>query len=156
MQSANVGVYTRSVKVQTTLLNVKCKLITTYNIHFLPHIYSGAFSEVRVATNKLNNEKVAIKKIDKTQFKGREMMLYLEVEIFKRVKHENIIRLHEVYEDLNEICLVMDLLTGGELFDEIIRKGKFKESESSRIVYKILKAIDYLHDMGIVHRDLKV
>lgn len=128
-----------------------------FSAHIFPCFYnSGAFSEVRSAINKKTLEKVAIKKIDKSRFKGKERMLHLEVRIFKRVQHENIIRLHEVFEDKNEICLVMDLVTGGELFDEIIRRGKYSEKESSRIVRKILEAIDYLHGLGIVHRDLKV
>ncbi|KAJ3390706.1 hypothetical protein HDU84_007108 [Entophlyctis sp. JEL0112] len=49
-----------------------------------------------------------------------------------------------------------DRVTGGELFDDIVGRGKYSETETGKIVYRILLAINYLHSHGIVHRDLKV
>jgi calcium/calmodulin-dependent protein kinase I len=61
-----------------------------------------------------------------------------------------------MYEIDNKIYLVMELVTGGELFDEIVGRGIFHERDAAKIIQKILHAIEYLHLMGIVHRDLKV
>ncbi|KAJ1554165.1 hypothetical protein HK405_005845 [Cladochytrium tenue] len=82
-------------------------------------------------------------------------MIETEVKILMRVQHENIVQLYEMYEIDNYIYLVMELVTGGELFDDIVARKKYPEAESAKIVHKILLAIDYLHSLGIVHRDLK-
>lgn len=50
----------------------------------------------------------------------------------------------------------MELVTGGELFDSIVARGHYTEADAALLIYKILKAVDYLHDLGIAHRDLKV
>ena len=83
-------------------------------------------------------------------------MIETEVNILKRVRHANVIQLYEMYEIDNKIYLVMELVTGGELFDEIVGRGTFHERDAAKVVQKILHAIEYLHLMGIVHRDLKV
>ncbi|KAJ3047229.1 hypothetical protein HDU99_009550, partial [Rhizoclosmatium hyalinum] len=82
-------------------------------------------------------------------------MIETEVSILMRVKHENIVQLYEMYEIENKIYLVMELVTGGELFDEIVGRGKYSEVDAAKIVYRILLAINYLHGLGIAHRDLK-
>jgi calcium/calmodulin-dependent protein kinase I len=116
---------------------------------------TGAFSEVRLATNISTGEKVAVKIIDKDKCKGKEGMIETEVRILQRMNHPNIVKLYEKFDFGNKIYLIMELVTGGELFDEIVGRGSFPESEAAVVVAKILDAIRYLHNMGIVHRDLK-
>ncbi|KAJ3096585.1 calcium calmodulin-dependent protein kinase type 1G [Phlyctochytrium planicorne] len=116
---------------------------------------TGAFSEVKTATERATGNKYAIKIVDKSKCKGKESMIETEVNILMRVRHENIIQLYEMFEIDNKIYLVMELVTGGELFDEIVKIGKYSEPEAAKIVCKILQAIDYLHAQGIAHRDLK-
>ncbi|ORY52947.1 Pkinase-domain-containing protein [Rhizoclosmatium globosum] len=116
---------------------------------------TGAFSDVKVATERATGNKFAIKIVDKTKCKGKESMIETEVSILMRVKHENIVQLYEMYEIENKIYLVMELVTGGELFDEIVGRGKYSEVDAAKIVYRILLAINYLHGLGIAHRDLK-
>ncbi|KAJ3324347.1 calcium calmodulin-dependent protein kinase type 1G [Blyttiomyces sp. JEL0837] len=116
---------------------------------------TGAFSEVKVATERATNNKYAIKIVDKAKCKGKESMIETEVNILMRVKHENIIQLYEMYEIDSKIYLVMELVTGGELFDDIVGRGKYTEADAAKIVHKILLAIEYLHSLGIAHRDLK-
>jgi len=77
------------------------------------------------------------------------------VDILKRVKHENIVCLKDMHETSDKLYLVMELVTGGELFDKIVEKGSYSEKEASNIVGKILSAVEYLHSNGIAHRDLK-
>jgi len=117
----------------------------------------GAFSIVKKAINKKTGEEVAIKIIDKKTATTAQdtKRLETEVTILKKVSHPNIICLKDLYEDSNELCLVMELVTGGELFDKIVEKGQYTENEASIIVKKMLSAVEYLHNQGIAHRDLK-
>jgi len=71
------------------------------------------------------------------------------------VHHPNIGGLKDVFETKEKVYLVMELVTGGELFDKIVEKGSFTEKEAVGIVRKILGAVRYLHNNGIAHRDLK-
>ncbi|KAJ3222060.1 calcium calmodulin-dependent protein kinase type 1G, partial [Clydaea vesicula] len=116
---------------------------------------TGAFSEVKTCTDRKTGEKYAMKIIDKAKCKGKESMIDTEVNILRTAKHENIIQLYEIFEIDAKIYLLMELVTGGELFDEIVRIGKYTEFDAAKIVHKILLAIDYLHQLGIAHRDLK-
>ncbi|UYV80973.1 CAMK1 [Cordylochernes scorpioides] len=61
----------------------------------------------------------------------------------------------EVFEDKNKVYLVMELVTGGELFDRIVEKGSYTEKDASHLIKQILEAVDYMHTQGVVHRDLK-
>jgi len=69
--------------------------------------------------------------------------------------HQNIVKLYEVYEDDENFYLIMDLLKGGELFDEIVRRSKFNEKDAAEIMVQLFSAINYLHKKGFVHRDIK-
>ncbi|KAI8829827.1 kinase-like domain-containing protein [Chytriomyces cf. hyalinus JEL632] len=116
---------------------------------------TGAFSEVKLATERVTGNRYAIKIIDKAKCKGKEGMIETEVNILIRVQHEHIVQLYEMFAIENKIYLVMEMVTGGELFDDIVSKGKYNEIDASRIIHKILGAVDYLHSIGIAHRDLK-
>jgi len=117
----------------------------------------GAFSIVKLGINKKNGDKVAVKIIDKSQCTAEsdEKRLKTEVEILKKVKHPNIVGLRDLYETPHHLYLVMELVTGGELFDKIVEKGQYSEKEAAATVKKILSAVDYLHSINIAHRDLK-
>jgi len=116
----------------------------------------GAFSVVKVGINKKTKEKVAIKIIDRNDVgKDYEKNLRMEMDILRRVDHPNIIALHEMVEAGNKLYFVMELVTGGELFDRIVEKGSYSEEDAKILVRKIVSAIDYLHKQNIAHRDLK-
>jgi len=84
-------------------------------------------------------------------------MIQTEIEIMRMIEHPNIISLHEVFEDktTKKIYLVMELVTGGELFDRIVEKGSYSEKDASELIAKVISAVRYLHKKGIIHRDLK-
>jgi len=116
----------------------------------------GAFSIVYLGVNKQTAQQFAIKVINKKDLgKDYEKNLKMEVDILKKVNHSNIIALKELFDTTDKLYLVMELVTGGELFDKIVEKGSYTEAEASQLVRKIVSAVDYLHNIGIVHRDLK-
>ncbi len=78
-----------------------------------------------------------------------------EIETLRVVRHENIIKLHDVYETTRHINLVFQYVGGGDLMTRVREKGSFTEQEALSIFYQIMKGIAYLHSLGIIHRDLK-
>ncbi len=73
----------------------------------------------------------------------------------KKVNHPNVIALRSVFEDKKHVYLVMELVTGGELFDKIVERGNYSEADAAELTRAIVEAIAYLHVQGIAHRDLK-
>jgi len=116
---------------------------------------TGAFSQVRLAECREDGQMYAIKIIDKKALKGKEDSLENEIRVLKRLKHPNIVALLEVFEDKTKVYLVMELVTGGELFDRIVEKGSYSEKDAADLIKQVLSAVAYMHDQGVVHRDLK-
>eukprot|EP01102_Stenamoeba_stenopodia_P004597 TRINITY_DN148_c0_g1_i1.p1 TRINITY_DN148_c0_g1~~TRINITY_DN148_c0_g1_i1.p1 ORF type:complete len:607 (+),score=150.23 TRINITY_DN148_c0_g1_i1:330-2150(+) len=123
---------------------------------------SGAYSIVYEAKNKKTGDVVAVKCIDLAILEaeatpGVDPLLPLkrEIKIMKKVAHENVIRLFEVFVDEEKFYMVMELMPGEELFQRIERKGNYSEKQASRIFRQIVSAVRYLHEMGVAHRDLK-
>ena len=75
--------------------------------------------------------------------------------LLRRVDHQNIIHIHEVYESENNIHLILEYLNGGELFERIKKNGSYNEKDASVIMRSILQALVAMHEKFIVHRDLK-
>ncbi|XP_002739535.1 calcium/calmodulin-dependent protein kinase type 1D-like [Saccoglossus kowalevskii] len=117
---------------------------------------TGAFSEVVLAEDKTNGKLWACKCIDKKSLgrKGEET-LENEVAVLRKCNHPNIVKLHDIYENKATVYLIMDLVSGGELFDRIVEKGSYTERDAADLIRQVLEAVKYLHDCGIVHRDLK-
>jgi len=114
----------------------------------------GGFGAVRRAKDLRAGGYRAVKSIAKSAVKDQEQ-LREEVEIMRLLDHPNIVRLVESFEDLRRLYLVLELCTGGELFDKICEAGSLSEASVSRCVQQMLLAINYLHQNRISHRDLK-
>lgn len=116
----------------------------------------GSFAVVRKAMRKSTGEEVAVKIIDKNNLESDDQMaLESEVEILSQIDHPNIVKLFEVFDDKTKFYMVMELMTGGELFDRIVEKEHYSEKEASDTLRPVVDAIRYCHSMGIAHRDLK-
>ncbi|XP_009881310.1 PREDICTED: calcium/calmodulin-dependent protein kinase type 1D [Charadrius vociferus] len=115
----------------------------------------GAFSEVVLAEERASGKLFAVKCIPKKALKGKESSIENEIAVLRKIKHENIVALEDIYESPNHLYLVMQLVSGGELFDRIVEKGFYTEKDASTLIRQVLDAVYYLHRMGIVHRDLK-
>lgn len=117
---------------------------------------TGAFSVVRVAESKERPGQLnAVKIIDKKALKGKEDSLENEIKVLRRLKHHNIVQLLETFEDKTKVYLIMELVTGGELFDRIVEKGSYTEKDAAGLIRQVLEAVHYMHEQGVVHRDLK-
>uniref|UniRef100_A0A8D2L6J8 Serine/threonine kinase 33 n=1 Tax=Varanus komodoensis TaxID=61221 RepID=A0A8D2L6J8_VARKO len=145
----------------------RCCLAVWQNIlhHlFLQQIYSfgrklgqGSFGVVIEATHKETGIKWAIKKVNREKAGSSAVkLLEREVSILKRVNHEHIIHLEEVFETPKRMYLVMELCEDGELKEILQKKGQFTENETRHIIQSLASAIAYLHRKDIVHRDLKL
>ncbi|CAD8207367.1 unnamed protein product [Paramecium pentaurelia] len=115
---------------------------------------SGAYGRVFKAKHKELGLERAIKVIPKKLIASPDRFKR-EIEIMQNLDHPNIIKLFESFEDSRNVYLVMEICTGGELFDTIIEKGHFTEKEAQQTFLQIMQAIHYCHTHGICHRDLK-
>jgi serine/threonine protein kinase len=107
-----------------------------------------------LAIRKGTQEKFAVKIIMKHELL-RERRLLSELLLLRKLKHPNIVSLHDIFETDTEIYLVMEYCAGGELFDRVITKKTYSEVDAASITYKLLQALDYLHSKGVIHRDIK-
>ncbi|XP_058675253.1 calcium/calmodulin-dependent protein kinase type 1G isoform X1 [Ammospiza nelsoni] len=121
---------------------------------FMEALGSGAFSEVFLVKQKSTGQLFALKCIKKSPL-NRDSSLENEIAVLKKIKHENIVTLEDIYESTTHFYLVMQLVSGGELFDRILERGVYTEKDASLVIHQVLTAVKYLHENGIVHRDLK-
>uniref|UniRef100_A0A8C5X1B7 Calcium/calmodulin-dependent protein kinase type 1G n=1 Tax=Malurus cyaneus samueli TaxID=2593467 RepID=A0A8C5X1B7_9PASS len=121
---------------------------------FMEALGSGAFSEVFLVKQKSTGKLFALKCIKKSPL-SRDSSLENEIAVLKKIKHENIVTLEDIYESTTHFYLVMQLVSGGELFDRILERGVYTEKDASLVIHQVLTAVKYLHENGIVHRDLK-
>ena len=116
----------------------------------------GRFSVVHECVHIRTNKHCAVKVIDKRTIEVEDKgLLRTEIAVLKLVDHPNIIKLEGIYESKFFIYIVMEKLSGGELFERIVGRPRFSEIEAARLIKPLLEAVAYLHDLGIAHRDLK-
>ena len=135
---------------------MKGNLLDKYTVE--KEIGAGGYARCLLVKNKTTGQLYACKELQKNKL-NNVASLKSEIQILIKLDHPNIIKLYEIYENDNYIYLVMELCTGGELFDRIIQKteqGKqFTEKEVANIFQQMMSAINYCHSNKIVHRDLK-
>ncbi|CAD8063279.1 unnamed protein product [Paramecium primaurelia] len=116
----------------------------------------GSYAIVRKAIRKSDNIEVAVKIIDKASLESDDhLAIQSEVEIMSQIDHPNIVKVLEVFDDKQKLYIVLELMTGGELFDRIVEKELYNEKEAADVIRPVVDAIRYCHSMGVVHRDLK-
>jgi len=117
----------------------------------------GAFGKVKLATHVVTGHKVAVKILNKAKIKqlGMEEKVQREINILHLCTHPHIIRLYEVIDTPTDIFLVNEYVSGGELFDYIVSKGRLSADEARNFFHQIVSGVEYCHFQKIVHRDLK-
>eukprot|EP01133_Synstelium_polycarpum_P003627 gene3627-4156_t len=119
----------------------------------------GNFATVKLGVDKKTGDKFAIKIIDKKRYSmtssGRKDSLMDEVNILRALDHPNIIHIQEIFNTEKTLYLVLELVEGGELLNDILTHGFYNEDKAKFFFRQIVNAVKYLHDRDIAHRDLK-
>ena len=131
------------------------KIVANYEI--MRTLGQGKYSKVKYGKDLETGETYAIKIMNLNYIKKEQMETQLkrEIAIMKIMKHPNIVNLKEVLQTENNIYVIMELVTGRELFDRIVAAEKFDEITARRYFHQLVSAIEYCHNQGIAHRDLK-
>uniref|UniRef100_A0A0N5A3R0 Calcium/calmodulin-dependent protein kinase type II n=1 Tax=Parastrongyloides trichosuri TaxID=131310 RepID=A0A0N5A3R0_PARTI len=116
----------------------------------------GAFSIVRRCIHKSTSMEYAAKIINTKRLSQRDFQkLEREARICRKLQHANIVRLHDSIQEEAFHYLIFDLVTGGELFEDIVAREFYSEADASHCIQQILESIAYCHNNNVVHRDLK-
>ncbi len=116
----------------------------------------GRFSIVKSCIHKVTGAERAVKIVDKTVMEAEEEdLMRTEISILRLVHHKNIVRLIDVFEDRLHVYIVMEMISGGELFDRIVGRSILDEATACSVIEPIADTLVYLHRLGIAHRDLK-
>ncbi|CAI5507389.1 unnamed protein product [Closterium sp. Naga37s-1] len=117
----------------------------------------GTFAKVKYAVHATTGEPVAMKVLDKEKIIRHKMVdqIKREISVMKLVRHPNVVRLYEVLASRTKIYIILEFVTGGELFDRIVNKGRLEEDEARRYFQQLMDAMEYCHSKGVAHRDLK-
>ncbi|XP_030568950.1 5'-AMP-activated protein kinase catalytic subunit alpha-2 [Drosophila novamexicana] len=118
---------------------------------------TGTFGKVKIGEHQITRLKVAVKILNRQKIKSLDVVSKIKREIqnLKLFRHPHIIKLYQVISTPSDIFMIMEYVSGGELFDYIVKHGKLQEHQARRFFQQIISGVDYCHRHMIVHRDLK-
>jgi len=128
----------------------------TENYELKEELGKGAFSVVKRCVQRHTGLEFAAKIINTKKLSARDFQkLEREARICRKMQHPNIVRLHDGIQEESFHYLVFDLVTGGELFEDIVAREFYSEADASHCIQQILESVNHCHQNGVVHRDLK-
>ncbi|XAR49758.1 Non-specific serine/threonine protein kinase [Bertholletia excelsa] len=118
----------------------------------------GNFGKVKLARNVDSGQPFAVKILEKSRIRDLNIadQIKREISTLKILKHPNVVRLHEVLASKTKIYMILEYVTGGELFDKIASKGKLSEPQGRKLFQQLIDGVSYCHNKGVYHRDLKL
>ena len=120
-------------------------------------LVQGNFGKVKMGIYLPTGEKVAIKILEKEEIieHGDKMLIKREFDILKKMDHQNIIFVEEIFETNYYYYCIMEYCEGGDLFNYIFRNKRLNDEEAAFFYFQLINGLEYIHSLGIVHRDLK-
>ncbi|CAD8158589.1 unnamed protein product [Paramecium octaurelia] len=120
-------------------------------------ISKGRFTEVYRAKNNSDGNDYAVKILRKSSLidEADLISLFKEIKILRIVQTEFCVKFNEIFENSENIYIVMELLIGKDLDGHIEKSSFFSEEKTARFIFRLIKTISYLHSKGIMHRDIK-
>ncbi|XP_008404311.1 serine/threonine-protein kinase BRSK2-like isoform X1 [Poecilia reticulata] len=116
----------------------------------------GQTGLVKLGLHCVTGQKVAIKIVNREKLSESVLMkVEREIAILKLIEHPHVLKLHDVYENKKYLYLVLEHVSGGELFDYLVKKGRLTPKEARKFFRQIISALDFCHSHSICHRDLK-
>ena len=139
---------------------IKFKTVEQFEDHYeiQSDLAEGSYGCVKVGRHRNTDMLCAVEVIDKEQVKLHELYKQLnknELEILEVNQHPNITRIFELMEDAKNFYIVMELVTGGNLFTKIQTMQRFTEQQAAQIIKQVLLALNFMHSKNIMHRDIK-
>ena len=127
------------------------------NYYFLKTIGKGTFGKVKLGVHIPTNEKVAIKVLEKSKIQSKKDLerIQKEIKYLKLFNHPNIVKIYEIVEDETNFYIIMEYVSGGELFNYIVKNKRLNEQETSFFYSQIIHIIKEIHKFKICHRDIK-
>ena len=124
----------------------------------MKEIGNGSFGSVKLGQHRLSNVPCAIKVIKKSSLKVAKVYQELsknELSVLEETVHPHITRVFELMEDMRNYYIIMELVSGGNLFDKIMKYKTFSEGQAASVIKQLCLALNYMHKKNIMHRDLK-
>ena len=158
-QDSSHSVSTTRLTQNIVKVNLTRDIEEFYNIDEDSIIGSGMNGDVLSCVHKTTNRKYALKRLEKADVTVEDLdHIRDELSCMSYLDHPGILRVHEVFESEEHVCLVLELCTGGNLLEKLRAQcnQRFKEREACKYIHDILSAVAYCHDHNVVHRDLKL
>ncbi|CAD8157376.1 unnamed protein product [Paramecium octaurelia] len=134
---------------------IQCDFNATYLIK--KKIGKGQFSDVYKCMNKYDGNEYAVKIYNKQSFiyETDRAALLKRTSVHRRLQSEFALKFYEIFENSEQVIIVLELINGGSLMDYIARNNCFQEDQAAKIIFRLVKTISYLHSKNIIHRDIK-
>ena len=116
----------------------------------------GASGAVYLVVHKVTKEKFACKVVKKNNEMNDNQSMNTEIEIMKRLRHKHVVSMYELFESAKCLWIILELVEGGDLQSLIAGRDHYSEAVASKFFKQILEGVHYLHNRGVVHRDLKM